>query len=503
MPSNPMPTSPQLKSIISDLQAIDTLRQISSLLSWDQETMMPTQAIDARATQLTTMSGLIHDAWNAPSLAEKMSTFIDLSNGTPVSDMSTDVTAFMRELYPLWKRHTQLSKPLVQALSTATATGQHAWQQAREQQSFSIFAPHLSDIISLTKEKISELGVKQHPYDTLIDEFEPGMTVAQLDAIFTPLTKQTIDFLSTFEPNNPMRIQGPFDPKIQLQYSKELMTAMGYDTHRGRLDISTHPFTIDIHPTDVRITTRINPNTLFESMSSTIHEVGHGLYEQGLDQRWAGTPYGSARSMGIHESQSRLWEIFIGQSMPFWEGQLPRLHALFPSTKSYDALDFFHASHRITPHWCRVESDVVTYNLHIMIRYECEKALFSEDLTVDDLPDFWNDKMSSYLGIDITNDAQGCLQDVHWSAGLFGYFPSYTLGTLIAAELHDRLTRHIENLDHQIRSGTFTPINTWLNQHVHSHGCKKTTARLLSDLGIRMSPDLFFSKLQKTILVKP
>ena len=290
MPSNPMPTSPQLKSIISDLQAIDTLRQISSLLSWDQETMMPTQAIDARAIQLTTMSGLIHDAWNAPSLAEKMSKFIDLSNGTPVSDMSTDVTAFMRELYPLWKRHTQLSKPLVQALSTATATGQHAWQQAREQQSFSIFAPHLSEIISLTKEKITELGVKQHPYDTLIDEFEPGMTVAQLDAIFTPLTKQTIDFLSTLEPNNPMRIQGPFDPTIQLQYSKELMTAMGYDTHRGRLDISTHPFTIDIHPTDVRITTRINPNTLFESMSSTIHEVGHGLYEQGLDQRWAGTP---------------------------------------------------------------------------------------------------------------------------------------------------------------------------------------------------------------------
>lgn len=503
MPSNPMPTSPQLKSIISDLQAIDTLRQISSLLSWDQETMMPTQAIDARATQLTTMSGLIHDAWNAPCLAEKMSNFIDLSNGTPVSDMSTDVTAFMRELYPLWKRHTQLSKPLVQALSTATATGQHAWQQAREQQSFSIFAPHLSEIISLTKEKITELGVKQHPYDTLIDEFEPGMTVAQLDAIFTPLTKQTIDFLSTLEPNNPMRIQGPFDPTIQLQYSKELMIAMGYDTHRGRLDISTHPFTIDIHPTDVRITTRINPNTLFESMSSTIHEVGHGLYEQGLDQRWAGTPYGAARSMGIHESQSRLWEIFIGQSLPFWEGQLPRLHALFPSTKSHDALDFFHASHRITPHWCRVESDVVTYNLHIMIRYECEKALFSEDLTVDDLPDFWNEKMSSYLGIDITNDAQGCLQDVHWSAGLFGYFPSYTLGTLIAAELHERLTRHIENLDHQIRSGTFTPINTWLKQHVHSHGCKKTTERLLSDLGIRMSPDLFFSKLQKTILVKP
>ena len=194
--------------------------------------------------------------------------------------MSTDVTAFMRELYPLWKRHTQLSKPLVQALSTATATGQHAWQQAREQQSFSIFAPHLSEIISLTKEKITELGVKQHPYDTLIDEFEPGMTVAQLDAIFTPLTKQTIDFLSTLEPNNPMRIQGPFDPTIQLQYSKELMTAMGYDTHRGRLDISTHPFTIDIHPTDVH--NHESSNTLFSPCHPPFMKWGTGYMSKGL-----------------------------------------------------------------------------------------------------------------------------------------------------------------------------------------------------------------------------
>ena len=491
MPSNPMPTSSQLNPIISDLKAIDTLRQISSVLSWDQETMMPANAIDSRSNQLAAIAGLIHDAWNSPSLADAMSTIIDLSTGQATAELSLDEAAFMRELYATWRQQTQLSKPLVEALSKATSTAQHAWQVARNQNDYSIFSPHLSTIVSLTKEKISELGFDDHPYDPLINEFEPGMTVKKLDDLFNPLKIATIDFLSCHQPTKYRSIQGPFESNAQIQYSKELMAAMGYNTDSGRLDLSTHPFTIDIHPSDVRITTRVNPNCLFESVSSTIHEIGHGLYEQGLDPAWAFTPYGAARSMGIHESQSRLWEIFIGQSMAFWDGQLPRIHTLFPTTKTNNALDFFHAASHIRPHWCRVESDVVTYNLHIMIRYECEKALFTDDLDVKDLPAFWNQKMADYLRLDISNDAQGCLQDVHWSAGLFGYFPSYTLGTLIAAELYHVLETTIGNLDDVIRSGDFSPITLWLNQHIHFHGSKKTTDELLSDLNIKITPSKF------------
>ena len=360
MPSNPMPTSPQLKSIISDLQAIDTLRQISSLLSWDQETMMPTQAIDARAIQLTTMSGLIHDAWNAPSLAEKMSKFIDLSNGTPVSDMSTDVTAFMRELYPLWKRHTQLSKPLVQALSNHDSYRSTCWQQAREQQSFSIFAPHLSEIISLTKEK-SRVGVNS-TYTILIDEFEPAWPWLnwmpfspnkQPLISYRPRTKQSYVYSRPIWPT-------------WLQYSKELMTAMdtipivvGY--------ISNAPI---YHWYPPHRCPHNHPNQsqhLVWVHVITIHEVGTG-HEQGLDQRWAEP----LRSRTVHTfmNRNRDYGRFLLVNRCHLGGLLGFMPCFHPQNLGGGL-----PSHRITP-LVPSRIDVVTYNLHIMIRYECEKALF-------------------------------------------------------------------------------------------------------------------------------
>ena len=495
----PMITMNRIKPIATELKKIDTLRQISSVLSWDQETMMPPNGIDARSNQLETLAGLIHDAWQSDDLTQAMANCIDLYTGAPKDDLDTDEKAFVREVYPQWKRNTQLSKSLVQELSKATSRAQHVWQDARKNNAFNEFSPHLQTLIDLTLEKINQLGMTDHPYDTLIDEFEPGMTVKKIDAIFSPLTEKTVDFLNHHKTLPPNSIPGPFGINEQIHYSKELMEQLGYDRNRGRLDVSTHPFTIDIHPTDVRITTRANPDYLFESISSTIHEVGHGLYEQGLDPQWAGTPYGASRSMGVHESQSRLWEIFIGQSLAFWEGQLPRIHDLFPSAQSTTAADFYKACHHIKPHWCRVESDIVTYNLHIVIRYECEKALFSKSLNVNDLPEFWNQKMNEYLGLDITNDTQGCLQDVHWSAGLFGYFPSYTLGTLIANQLHQKLHAHFPALNDMIRTKTFVPIKEWLNQHIHVHGSKMTTSELLNSLGIHYAPENFIASLSEQL----
>ena len=491
-----MPTSDRLKSICSHLKPIDTYRQISSVLSWDQETMMPPGAIQARAHQLETLAGLIHDAWNNPRLADAMADLIDITNGKPVVELSEIETAFMRECYPQWKRNTQLSKSLVQALSNATSTAQHAWQHAREADDFSLFSGHLTHLIALSKEKINELGGAHHPYDALIEEFEPGMSVKQLDAIFDPLKEKTIEFLQNHPKKNKPTIHGPFDEQAQLAYSTALMGTLGYSTQNGRLDCSTHPFTMDIHPSDVRITTRIDPHYLFESISSTIHEVGHALYEQGLDPEWAGTPYGAPRSMGVHESQSRFWELFIGQSLPFWKGQLANLHRHFPNTASFSAQDFFHACTAIQPHWCRVKSDAITTNLHIILRYECEKALFDGSLTVNDLPKVWNQKMADYLGLHIESHSKGCLQDVHWSAGLFGYFPSYTLGTLIAAELFQVVCNELGNVPSLIASGNFDPIRQWLRVHVHQHGSKKTTQELLTDLGIAMNPQVLFDHYQ-------
>ncbi len=485
----------KFKSIIEQLEKIDTLKQIASLLSWDQETYMPSQSISARATQLETLSGLIHDHWQSETLKNNLSQFIDIQSGDISTALNQSESAFIREFATTWRRHTQLSKSLVQELTKATSTAQHIWADARKNDDFNLFAPHLKHVIDLTHEKINQLGYENHPYNALIDEFEPGMTVQSLDAILMPLKNETITFIK----NNPVtkspELNGPFSYENQLTYSKELMVAMGYDTERGRLDISTHPFTIDIHPNDVRITTRINPDYLMESISSTIHEVGHGLYEQGLDPKYALTPYGASRSMGIHESQSRLWEIFIGQSLPFWEGQLNRIHNLFPTTKNHTALDFHQQCRQVTPHWCRVESDIVTYNLHIIIRYECEKALFSNDLSVNDLPDFWNQKMKDYLGLSISSNAKGCLQDVHWSAGLFGYFPSYTLGTLIAAQLYKKLDQEFKSLEAMIQAADFIPIKSWLNENIHFHGSKKTTELLLQDLGVGYDPHAFISSL--------
>jgi carboxypeptidase Taq len=493
MLSIPMPTIKRFDSIIQKLTAIDTLCQVSAVLSWDQETMMPPDAIHARATQIETMSGLIHDAWSHPSLADEMSEFIQLSDGKARLEMTAQETAFMRELFVAWKSHTRLSKPLVKDLSKVTALAQHAWQEAKEKKDYAIFLPHLKSVVALTQKKAQELGFQQHPYNALVNEFEPGMTVDILDNILLPLKEATTKFLKSYTSPRPPKIIGSFDIQRQMDYSKYLMAQVGYTTTAGRLDESVHPMTINIHPTDVRLTTRFCTDNLFESISSTMHELGHGLYEQGLDPEWAETPYGQARSMAVHESQSRLWEIFIGQSLAFWQGQHPKLKALFSIPQS--PIELFHASNAISPQWCRVASDVVSYNLHIIIRYECEKDLISGRLSPHDLPEVWNKKMKDYLGVTVANDAEGCLQDVHWSAGLFGYFPSYTLGTLMAASLYETLEKTMVDLADQIAAGHFLKIKAWLNQHVHRVGSKKTIHELAVDLGVDYSPGEFFNRI--------
>jgi carboxypeptidase Taq len=486
-----------LDPIISHLKSIYTLQQISAVLSWDQETMMPQGAIHARADQLACISGNIHDAWNAPAFATALATCVNLDTGEPVEGVSDEDRAFLREVYPLWQRETQLTKELVESLAIATSTAQHTWQQAREQNNFGLFQDSLAHMVDLQQQKSAQLRAQGHPYNAHLAIHEPGMSVAKIDPLFAELKDQTVSFLDQYQPKSVKSLTGSFNIDAQRAYSVQMAELMQYDFNRGRLDASTHPFTIDIHPTDVRITTRYSESDFLEAISSTMHEVGHALYEQGLPQEWAGTPFGMARSMAVHESQSRLWELFIGQSEAFWTGQLPTLNTLFPAFQSYTAQDLVTLTHGVKPHWCRVASDIVTYNLHIILRYECEKDLISGALSVRDLPRVWNQKMQDYLGIQVDSDAQGCLQDVHWSAGLFGYFPSYTLGTMISAELFGALQRDIFDLDNCIQSGKFEPIHAWLLDNVYRHGCRLTTQELLEKLSVEYNVDRFMDRLRQ------
>lgn len=472
----------RLKNLVNTLQKIDTYRQIHATLSWDQETMMPNGAIDVRATQLAELSRHQHDCWNHSELCDQMHALMDADTGTPIPTLSHDERRFMEELIPIWRRHTHLSNDLIARLAETAAKTQHVWQTARQHNDFSGFAPHLQRMIDLQHEKINQLGVDGHPYNALLDDYEPGMTVDKLDALFEPLKQRTMRTIQTKGTQNPRKIMGMFDVHEQLAYSTHIASLLQYDFNRGRLDTSAHPFTIDSHPSDVRITTRVSKSNILEALSSTIHEVGHGLYEQGLDADWIGTPFGMARSMGVHESQSRLYEVFIGQSLAFWEGQLDELHRRFPDMRAYSAQDLYDITHQITPHWCRVESDIVSYNLHIILRYECEKALIDGTLRVNDLPLVWNEKMRTYLGIDVASDTHGCLQDVHWSAGLFGYFPSYTLGTMMAEKLYNRLHQQFDDLDRMIRTSNFKPINEWLTHSIYRHGCRLPTNDLMEHL---------------------
>lgn len=327
----------------------------------------------------------------------------------------------------------------------------------------------------MTREKALFFPDFSTPYDALLDEFEPGMTIAQLNPLFEDLTQITRRALSEIQKQGTFTLAAPilgeFDPQIQLALSHEMLRDIGYEFDRGRLDISTHPFTTALHHHDVRITTRIDPQNLLENISSTLHEGGHGLYELGLQVDWFGTPIGEACSLGIHESQSRFWENRIGKSLAFVHAYQPLLARQFPKPYANLGADSIYQSwNRVHPDLIRVQADEVTYNLHIMIRYEIEQMMMVPGFKVSALSEIWNEKMKDYLGITPKSDTEGVLQDVHWSCGLIGYFPTYALGNLVAAQLNETITRDIPEIDTLIQTRKFGPILDWLRSHIHQYG---------------------------------
>lgn len=485
-----------------ELKIVTDLRGASSLLQWDQETYMPDGAGAIRAEQIALLDTLSHEHLVGDLVSGPLGELVDLDTGEQKGGLPDEESRLVQEIWKDYHRAIALPKEFVEEYSQTTSMAQQIWAQARKENSFSKFAPILEKVIKLKFREIDYLGVKTTPYDILLDYFEPGMTSADVTVLFDAVKERLIPLVQKIATSGVDTgvelLRRDYDVDKQWDFGVKILEDMGYDLNIGRQDKSAHPFTTSFHPTDVRITTRFNKNNLLSALSSTIHEGGHALYEQGMDQEWYGTPFCDAISYGIHESQSRLWENLVGLSKPFWSHYFPHLQKVFPENLSNISLDdFYRAVNTIEPSLIRVEADEATYNLHIMLRFEIEKLIINDRIPVAALPELWNDKMEEYLGVRPDTDAEGVLQDVHWSFGGFGYFPTYALGNLYNVPIYNQAQNEIEDLDIKIASGNLIELRNWLGEKVYRVGRRRTAAELIVDIsGKKLSADPFMDYLE-------
>jgi len=489
-----------LEPLTNRLLEIRRIQSAASVLSWDQETYMPAGGGAARAEQIATLEGLAHEKLVSQEVETLLADWIDPATGQAAAGWDEPSRSLLRETWRDFSRAKKLPSAFVIRLSRECSLAQQAWVTAREESRFSKFLPSLRTIISLKREEADYLGYRNSPYDALLDTYEPGATIGQLAPLFTELRERLVVLLRKVQASgvavDDTCLHQRFDQAKQIEFGRLVLVAMGYDFERGRLDLSAHPFTTSFHPTDVRVTTRVFEKDLPSCLFSCIHEGGHGLYDQGLDPRYYGSPLGESVSLGIHESQSRLWENCVGRSRAFWHCFYPILQQTFPQQLGTVPLDLFYAAiNRASPSLIRVEADELTYNLHIMLRVEIEQALIENRVQPDDLPELWNEKMQSYLGIVPEQDAEGVLQDVHWSMGAFGYFPTYTLGNLYAVQFFEQAKQELPQLEEHIAAGQLVPLRRWLEQKIHRWGRMFTPdhlARRVTGKGVSPEPFLHY-----------
>lgn len=493
-----MNTLATLESLTTRLLEIRRIQSAAAVLSWDQETYMPAGGGAARAEQIATLDGLAHQKLVSAEVETLLSEWIDPTTEQPAENWDEPSRSLLRETWRDFSRAKKLPSDFVIRLSRECSLAQQAWVTAREESRFSKFLPSLKTILGLKRDEAHYLGYQASPYDALLDTYEPGATIAQLAPLFTQLRVRLVPLLKRVQASavtiDDRCLHQNFDQAKQVEFGRLVLTAMGYDFERGRLDLSAHPFTTSFHPTDVRVTTRVFENDLPSCLFSCIHEGGHGLYDQGLDPRYYGSPLGESVSLGFHESQSRLWENCVGRSRPFWHCFYPILQHTFPQQLAAVPLDQFYAAiNRAAPSLIRVEADELTYNLHIMLRVEIEQALVEGQAQPEDLPDLWNEKMQSYLGIVPERDAEGVLQDVHWSMGAFGYFPTYTLGNLYSVQFFEQAQLELPQLNEDMAAGHLVPLRRWLEQKIHRWGRMFTPdhlARRVTGSGVNPEPFL-------------
>ena len=464
---------------------------IQGHLGWDQETIMPTKGAKARGEILAWLAGQRHSRLIDPELGELISS---LEN----KELDDFLAANVKEMRRKYDEAVKLPTEFVSSFTKARSEALISWQKARSDSDFSQFAPHLENMVKLTRQKVEYLGSESTPYDVLLDEYEVGMTGADYDPLCAGLKEMLVPLLAkimesgTEIPRLPEDMTFPIDS--QEMFCNQVSKAMGFDFEAGRMDRSTHPFCAGLWPDDTRFTTRFDEKDPFSCLYAVMHESGHGLYEQGLPREHSYSPVGMAVSLGVHESQSRFWENQIGRTAAFWNVAMPWFREQFPDCPDWSNETLDLVANEVKPDFIRVEADEVTYNLHIMIRYEIEKMIFNEGLAVEDIPETWNKMMKDWFGIDVPSDSLGCLQDIHWSMGAFGYFPTYTLGNLYAAQLLESMADELGDIDEIISSGDWTSMLSWLRLQIHDKGSVMTPSELIeSATGKAPSPDAFLN----------
>lgn len=469
---------------------LGVLGSCAAVLGWDQQTYMPTKGAGLRGEQMAFLAGLAHSKATEPVVGELIAA---VEGSDLVADPEGDAGANVREMRRGYDRSTKLPAALVEELARVTTAAQQAWQQAKAANDFPSFRPYLEKVVALKRQEAQAVGFTGHPYNALLDEYEPGATVAEVRDVFAGLTRDLVPLIKAIgesgrKPDRAV-LERDFPVERQKVFAEAAAAAFGFDFAAGRLDTTAHPFCSGVGPGDCRITTRYNPRFFSEAFFGVLHETGHALYEQNLPADHFGTPLGVACSLGMHESQSRLWENQVGRGRAFWGHFFPRLQQTFPAALAGVAFDrFYFAVNEVRPSLIRVEADEATYNLHVALRFELELALLSGDLAVADVPGAWNEKVKAYLGLDVPDDARGCLQDIHWSFGGIGYFPTYTLGNLYAAQLMAAARRDLPGLDDDFCRGDYARLKTWLTDKVHRHGqrfragelCRRATGEALS-----------------------
>ena len=489
----------KIKILKEKLAELADLRAASAVLGWDQLVNMPVGGAEDRGEQIATVEKILH----AKSTSEELGQLLDdLAEYSSQLNDDSDDKRLIKVAKRNFDKQTKVTSKFVEEFARESTVAQSVWEKAKDTSDYSIFQPNLEHLVELRRQYADFFKPWDHVYDPLLDDFEPGMKTSEVQAIFNTLRPKQVELIKAISEKQKVDrsfLFLDFPDEKQWAFGEEVITKFGYDWDHGRQDKSAHPFTTSFGINDVRITTRVKENYLPTAMFGTFHECGHALYEMGIAQNLNRSPLADGSSMAVHESQSRMWENLIGRSKPFWNHFYTRLQEYFPSQLGNVSLDkFYRAINAVEPSLIRVEADEATYNLHIMLRLELEIALMDGSMAVKDAPEAWNQKFNEYLGILPHDDADGILQDVHWSFGGFGYFPTYALGNLVSAQLWEKMSEEIKDLDGKIENAQFKVILSWLRENVHIYGAKYEPQELVKKItGSKITPEPYVEYLNK------
>jgi carboxypeptidase Taq len=486
------------EELTTKLAEIHDVHMARSILSWDQHTKMPPKGGQVRAEQLGTLDRIAHELFIDDDIGALLE---ELRPYEESHDYDSDEASLLRVTRREYAKAKQVPSDLRAELTRAGAIALAAWVEAREESDYSIFLPYLRRNVELQREYVACFPKAENDYDVLLDDFDEGMKTTEVRAVFDELKTELIPLIAEIAERadavDNSCLSGHFPVDKQRAFALEVLEQLGYDHESWRLDPTVHPFAMSAATTDIRLTTRYDENDM-NSLMAAIHEFGHGFYEAGIDPRLERTPLSQVTSMSLHESQSRMWENLVGRSLPFWKHFYPRLQATYPEQFNGVGLDeFYRAINKVEPSLIRIEADEATYNLHIILRFELEQEILDGSLDLADLPEAWNARMTEYLGVDVPDDAHGVLQDVHWSGGAIGYFPTYSLGNVISVQLWDQVRAAIPDLDQQFERGEFGELSSWLRENLHRNGRKFTSKETLERIvggGIDSGPYLRYLK---------